>query len=57
MEELRCISCRGHLGWISDNSPRGFVKCDSCHQSDIESEEGCSSPLDDEQYAMIKDGE
>lgn len=48
MEDLRCRSCGEHLGWISDNSPRGFVKCDSCHQSDIETEEECVSQLDDE---------
>ena len=38
MEELNCDSCGEHLGWISDNAPRGFVKCDSCKE-EYESEE------------------
>ena len=35
MEELTCGICNEHLGWISDNAPRGFVRCDQCHQEEL----------------------
>lgn len=39
MEELTCIECGCHVGWISDCGPHGFVYCDECNEECNEDEE------------------
>lgn len=34
MEELTCGCCGKHIGWISDNAPRGFIRCDECFEEE-----------------------
>jgi len=39
MEEITCSVCGCHVGWITDNAPKGFIYCDDCKKQDEDEEE------------------